>query len=212
MSGSGGDVASDAEGMRSRVESGDAGVSADGELNSAVGSEGQAFMKGDASAVVDGQVPDVKGEAQGKVTGLAGEGESIQGSATAQIKSDTGIAEVEGKAAEVEGVKAQAEGKVNEAQATNEKVHSVAADPTGSAQAEVSSMGKARVDAAVSGSSIGTAKAQVDSASSKVSDVEAIADDPTAAAESEVRGRVESSANQSVNASAEVKVETDTKK
>ena len=47
---------------------------------------------------------------------------------------------------------------------------------------------------------------------SKVSDVEVIVDDLMVAAESEVRGRVESSANQSVNASAEVKVETDTKK
>lgn len=198
--------------MRSRVESGDAGISPDGELNSAVGSEGQAFMQGDASAVVDGQVPDVQGEAQGKVGGIAGEGESLQGSATAQIKADSGISDVEGKAAEVEGAKAQAEGKINEAQATNEQVHSVAADPTGSAQAEVSSMGKARVDAAVSGSSIGTAKAQVDSASGKVGDMEAIADDPTAAAESEARGRVDSATSTSVSASAEVKVETDTKK
>lgn len=169
-------------------------------------------MHGDASAMVDGQVPDVQGEAQGKVTGLAGEGESIQGSATAQLKSDTGVAGIESQAAEVQGAKGRAEGQVNEAQATNDKVHSVAADPTGSAQAEVSSMGKARVDAAVSGSAVGTAKSQVDSASSQVSDAEAIADDPTAAAESEVRSRVESSANTSVNAQADVKVETEPKK
>jgi hypothetical protein len=187
-------------------------VSPDGALQGAVGAEGQAVMHGDAGAMVDGQVPDMQGEAQGKVTGLAGQGESIQGSATAQLKSDTGVAGIEGQAAEVQGAKGRAEGQVNEAQATNDKVHSVAADPTGSAQAEVSSMGKARVDAAVSGSAVGTAKSQFDSASSQVSDVESIADDPTAAAESEVRSRVESSANTSVNAQADVKVETDPKK
>jgi hypothetical protein len=198
--------------LRSRAESKDAGVRPEGEFEGAVGAEGKAVMHGDAGAMVDGQVPDVQGEVQGKVTGLAGEGESIQGSATAQLKSDTGVAGVESQAAEVQGAKGRAEGQINDAQATNDKVHSVAADPTGSAQAEASAMGKARVDAAVSGSAVGTAKSQVDSASSQVSNAEAIADDPTAAAESEVRSRVESSANTSVSAQADVKVETEPKK
>jgi hypothetical protein len=212
VSGDGGSVTQDAESLRSRAESKDAGVRPEAELEGAVGSEGQAVMRGDASAAVDGQVPDVQGEAQGKASAIAGEGESMRGSAEAQIKADSGVAGVESQAAEVQGAKARAEGQVNEAQATNDKVQSVAADPTGSAEAEVSSMGKARVDAAVSGSAVGTAKGKFDEASGKAHNVEGMVDDPTGAAEAEARSRVESSANTTVHAEANVKVETEPKK
>lgn len=181
------------------------------ELEGSLGSEGQAVLRGDAGAMVDGQVPDVDGEAK-KVTSLADDGASMQASAQAQIKADTGVTEIEGQAAEVQGAKAKVEGQIGEAEATNQKVHSVAQDPTGAAQSEVSSMGKARVDAAVSGSAVGSAKGEIDSAAGKARSAEAMVDDPTGAAEAEARSRIESSANSTVQAEASVKVETDTKK
>jgi len=91
-------------------------------------------------------------------------------------------------------------------------VQGIAADPTGAAEGELSEMGHARAEAAISGSAVGSTSAKIDEATGKARNVEAVASDPGGAAEAAARAEVESAAGSTVSAEASVQVETEPKK